>query len=193
MASGEGTQAVTFAFPDGLAPEVYPLAWIVGRWEGVGVLDYPGIERADFRNTVTIDHDGGPYLSYASTITLMGPDGEDGQIWSTESGFWRVSPDVPEGVELTEGQRPIELVVADAAGSVALYVGAVGNGRIDLGTDLMARTASAPDIGGATRLYGNVGGDLLWAWDLAAFGHDLQSYASARLSRVDGAESPDPS
>lgn len=190
VARGEGTQAVTFILPEGLAPEVYALAWIVGEWEGTGVIEYPGIERTDFRNHVLIGHDGGPYLNYRSTITLMGPDGEDGQIWSTESGFWRVSPQTPEGVELAEGQSPVELVVADASGSVALYVGAVGNGRIELGTDLMARTASAPDIAGATRLYGNVGGDLLWAWDLAAFGNELQSYASARLIRIAHAESP---
>ena len=175
---------MTFAFPDGLAPEVYPLAWLVGAWHGVGVLDYPGVERSDFRNVVEFSHDGGPYLAYSSTITLTGPDGEEGQIWSTERGFWRISPEAPEGVELDEGQHPVEFVVADASGSIALYVGVVGAGRIDLATDLMARTASAPDVGGATRLYGNVGGELLWAWDLAAFGHELQSYASGRLSRV---------
>jgi hypothetical protein len=175
---------VTFVFPDGLAPEVYPLAWLVGRWEGTGVLEYPGIERSDIRARVDFDHDGGPYLTYAAVITLMGADGEEGQVWSRESGFWRISPDLPEGLELAEGQEPVELVVTDAAGLVALFLGAVGNGRIDLATDLMARTASAPDIGGATRLYGNVGGELLWAWDIAAFGHELQSYASGRLSRV---------
>ena len=55
---------MTFALPDGLAPEVFPLAWLVGRWEGVGVVDYPDIPKADFRHTIDFDHDGGPYLSY---------------------------------------------------------------------------------------------------------------------------------
>ena len=175
---------MTFVLPDGLAPEVYPLAWLVGEWEGHGVIDYPQIPATDFRHTVVFDHDGGPYLSYTSTMTLIGLDGEDGQVWSKESGFWRVSPDVPDGIELQDFQHPIEAVIADAAGMVAVYVGAVGNGRIDLATDVMARTASAPDVGGATRLYGLVSGELMWAWDLAAFGNELQSYASARLSRA---------
>lgn len=175
---------MTFVLPDGLAPEVYPLAWLVGEWVGHGVIDYPQIPSTDFRHTVVFDHDGGPYLGYTSTMTLIGLDGEDGQVWAKESGFWRVSPDVPEGIELQDFQHPIEAVIADAAGIVAVYVGAVGNGRIDLATDVMARTASAPDVGGATRLYGLVGGELMWAWDLAAFGNELQSYASARLSRV---------
>lgn len=175
---------MTFLFPDGLAPEVYALAWLVGKWDGVGVLEYPGIDRADIRAAVEFDHDGGPYLIYRAVITLIGPDGEEGAVWSRESGFWRVAPDVPEGFELGEGQHPVELVLSDASGTIALFLGTVGNGRIDVATDLMARTASAPDVGGATRLYGNVGGELLWAWDIAAFGHELQSYASGRLSRV---------
>jgi hypothetical protein len=174
---------VTFVFPDGLAPEIYPLAWLVGKWEGVGVLEYPGIERADIRASVEFAHDGGPYLMYQAVLTLVGPDGEDGAVWSRESGFWRISPQLPEGLELGEGQQPVELVLTDASGTVALFLGAVGNGRIEIATDLMARTASAPDVGGATRLYGNVGGELLWAWDIAAFGHELQSYASGRLAR----------
>ena len=40
------------------------------------------------------------------------------------------------------------------------------------------------ELSAATRLYGLVEGDLLWTWDIAAFGHPLQSYASARLRRV---------
>ena len=32
-----------FIIPEGLAPEVYPLAWLVGRWHGEGVVGYPGM------------------------------------------------------------------------------------------------------------------------------------------------------
>ncbi len=177
---------MTFVIPDNLAPEVYPLAWLVGAWEGVGVVEYPDIPRADFRQRVEFTHDGGPYLQYTSTITLIGMDGEPGQVWSLESGFWRVATETPDGIELKDFQHPIEIVMADAAGMVSVYVGAVGNGRIDVATDLMARTASAVEVSGATRMYGNVKSELMWAWDLAAFGHELQSYASARLTRVDG-------
>lgn len=183
---------MTFVLPDGLAPEVYPLAWLVGTWEGAGVIEYPGIPTADFRQRVEFTHDGGPYLAYSASITLMGPDGEVGQVWSVESGFWRVAPSVPAGMELQDFQHPLEVVLADASGLIALYVGAVGNGRIDLATDVMARTESAPTVGSSTRLYGLVNGELMWAWDLAAFGHELQSYASARLSRIEEATRVEP-
>jgi hypothetical protein len=181
---------VTFVIPDGLAPEVYPLAWLVGAWEGTGVLKYPDVPTADFRHRLDFSHDGGPYLEYRSAITLMGPDGEPGQVWSLESGFWRIAPVTPPDIELKAHQHPLEVVLTDAAGFVSVYVGAVGNGRVDLGTDLMARTASAPEVAGATRLYGLVNGELMWAWDLAAFGHELQSYASGRLVRLEGEGNP---
>jgi hypothetical protein len=176
---------VSFVLPDDLAPEVYPLAWLVGEWEGTGVVEYPGIPSADFRQRVVFDHDGGPYLTYTSTITLLGMDGEDGTVWSVESGFWRVAPSTPEGIELEDYQHPIEVLLADASGLLVCYLGAVGNGRVDVATRFMAATESGPNVRGATRMYGHVNGELMWAWDLAAFGKELQSYASGRLSRTD--------
>lgn len=226
---------MSFTLPEGLAPEVYPLAWLVGSWRGEGVLSYPGIDDATFVQDVTFDHDGGPYLRYTSTIRVVTPTvpetlpadwtedmpaeadetaeagepaeapaddpsaGEqaagglqDGagepepelRIWSTETGYWRVPPERPEG--LPEGKHPLEVLLADPAGRVTLYIGAVGNGRVDLVSDLVARTATAAEVTASNRLYGLVEGDLMWVWELAAFGHPLQSYASARLSRLDG-------
>jgi len=195
-----------FAFPEGLAPEAYPLAWLVGRWRGEGVISYPGIEEAAFVQDVAFDHDGGPYLRYQSTLRLVEPEipgtvpdewteaaGTPAApatptdaalpVWETESGYWRVSPDRPEG--LTEAQQPLEVMLADPAGWLTLYVGAVGNGRIDLVHDLIARTSSSAEVTAAKRLYGLVEGDLMWVWELAAFGNPLQSYASARLVRQD--------
>lgn len=176
---------MTFALPDGLAPEIYPLAWLVGSWRGTGVLDYPGIPAADFVHEASFDHDGGPYLRYRSTMTLADAEGQEPQVWASETGYWRVPPVAPEGVVLREGQFPVEVLLTDGAGILSLYLGAVGNGRIDLATDMVARVPSAAEFTGSTRMYGLVAGELLWAWDAAAFGHDLQSYASAKLTRVD--------
>jgi hypothetical protein len=198
-----------FDLPDGLAPEAYPLAWLVGRWRGQGVVGYPGIEETAFTQDVVFSHDGGPYLSYTSTIRLvvvpddaasLTPDADDdeplrtaggvvpgdavpeeGPVWSTESGFWRVAPERP--ADLPDTQYPVEVLMADPAGHLALYVGTVGNGRIDLVSDLIARTSTAAEVAAAKRLYGLVNGELMWAWDLAAFGQPMQTYASARLSR----------
>lgn len=200
---------MSFTIPGGLAPEVYPLAWLVGRWVGEGVVSYPTIPEARIRQEVVVDHDGGPYLRWSATLWLAAEDGADaadgavdgaadgaadgadavpgpdgdvhGQVWSTESGYWRIPPDRP--ADTPDGKEPVELLLIDPAGHLTLYAGVVGNGRIDLASDLIARTPDAAEVNAATRLYGLVDGALLWAWDIAAFGEPLQSYASARLVR----------
>ena len=75
--------------------------------------------------------------------------------------------------------------MTDPAGRLTMYLGAVGNGRIDLASDLIARTPTAAEVSASNRLYGLVEGHLMWVWEIAAFGHPLQSYVSANLSRVE--------
>ena len=145
---------MTFTFPDGLSPEVYPLAWLVGRWRGEGVIDYPGIGKKTFVQDLVFDHDGGPYLRFESTLRVLEsvvpdklpadgewpapvPDpteadpteadapeaevAEAGTVWSTETGYWRVSSDRPDGLE--ENKHALEVLVADASGRITVYIG----------------------------------------------------------------------
>jgi len=178
--------------PDGLAPEVYPLAWLLGTWRGEGVVDYPGIDEATFTQEIVIASDGGPYLSYTSTIRLVTApsdtraleDEPEPAVWQTESGYWRIPPERPTDWGLTADQHPVELLVADPSGHVAVYIGAIGKGRIDLVSDAIVRTATGADVSAGKRLYGLVNGELMWAHDIAAFGHPMQSYASGRLARA---------
>jgi hypothetical protein len=203
---------MTFTFPDGLSPEVYPLAWLVGRWRGEGVIDYPGIGKKAFVQDLVFDHDGGPYLRFESTLRVLADavpdalpgDGEwpapvpdpteaeapeiaaadvaaAGTVWSTETGYWRVSTDRPDGLE--DDKQALEVLVADASGRITVYVGAAGNGRIDLASDAIARTSTASEVRASKRLYGLVESRLLWVEELAAFGEPLRSYASAELDR----------
>jgi hypothetical protein len=169
---------VPVVLPEGLAPEVYPLAWLVGRWHGSGEVSYPNVPRSAVVGDVEVGHDGGPYLMWRSTVLLAGSD----QVWGTEQGFWRAPPDRP--ADMPEGQFPVELLLADPAGYLALYAGSVAGGRIDLASDLMARTPDAAELNAATRLLGLVDGDLLWTWEIAAFGEPLQPYVSMRMGRV---------
>ncbi|MBA3620530.1 MAG: FABP family protein, partial [Acidothermales bacterium] len=56
--------------------------------------------------------------------------------------------------------------------------------RVELVTDVVARTRTAKEVTAGHRLYGLVDGDLLWAYDMAAQGQPLQSHLSARLEAV---------
>lgn len=189
---------MSFQFPEGLAPEVYPLAWLVGSWRGPGYLGYENIPERPIVVETTFSHDGGPYLSYTSTIWLL--EGElagletkvdqadliAGDVWATESGFWRVAPG-GQG-EPTNGDKPprseLEVLLAEPSGHVSVFVGAVQGPRVDLVSDVIARTETSAEISAVKRMYGLVGGELMWATDMAAFGHEMASYSSGRLQRM---------
>jgi hypothetical protein len=48
----------------------------------------------------------------------------------------------------------------------------------------VARTATAKEYVGGKRLYGYVNGDLLYAYDMAAMGQELQPHISGQLKKV---------
>ncbi|HET9861368.1 MAG TPA: heme-binding beta-barrel domain-containing protein, partial [Nocardioidaceae bacterium] len=54
---------------------------------------------------------------------------------------------------------------------------------IEIATDAVARTGTAKEYNAGHRLYGLVEGDLLWAYDMAAMGQELQPHLWGRLVR----------
>ena len=67
--------------PTGLPAELVPLSWLIGVWEGTGVLDYTIGEGDDaervsheFGQRVSFSHDGLPYLNYSSSTWLLGTE-----------------------------------------------------------------------------------------------------------------------
>ncbi len=156
-----------------LCPELVPLAWMLGRWQGAGVGGYPTIAEFRFGQEVVIKHEGKPYLVYDSTTWLLDEDGRIGRRLAHETGFWRPQPD-----------NRVELLLAHPTGVVEIYVGEAQGAKIEIRTDVVARTEGAKEYAAGHRLYGLVEGDLLWAYDMAAVGQRLQPHLSARLKRV---------
>ncbi|MCU1571767.1 MAG: hypothetical protein JWR33_2508 [Naasia sp.] len=201
--------------PIGLPAELVPLSWLLGVWEGRGVVEYTiGEEqvRQEFGQRVSFSHDGMPYLNYSSHTWLLESGDETGSLGSeplvAEAGYWRLARgqaagDPGPGMLPAVGPRPfptaesvealrnesegfdIQVSLVHPTGVNELYLGQVRSARIDLATDAVMRTAGAKEYAAATRLYGLVEGDLLWAWDIAALGQELRNHASGRLSRVD--------
>jgi len=60
----------------------------------------------------------------------------------------------------------------------------ISGAKVELRTDIVARTVTAKEYNAGQRLYGLVQGDLLWAYDMAAMGQPLTSHVSARLKRA---------
>ena len=88
--------------PVGLPSELVPLSWLIGVWEGTGVLDYTvGDESVSrqFGQRLSFSHDGLPHLAYSSytwlepaaaSATDADTAGERMPL-VTETGYWRLS------------------------------------------------------------------------------------------------------
>jgi hypothetical protein len=153
--------------------DLAPIAFLLGRWEGAGVGGYPTIESFQFGQEITFSHNGKPFLSYVSRTWLLDADGKPGRPLAMETGFWRPRP-----------ERRLEVVLAHPTGIVEIYLGEVAGTKIEMATDVVVSTESAKDVRAGHRLYGLVGADLAYAYDMAAEGQPLQSHISAQLKRV---------
>jgi hypothetical protein len=163
-----------FEIRSDLPPELLPLAWMIGRWEGAGVVGYPTIESVNFGQEIIVSNDGRPFLEWQSRTWLLNDAGEQVRPLATELGFWRPA-----------GDGEVELLLTHPTGIVEMYHGTVEPAKIEVRTDGVIRSPLAKEYNAGHRLYGLVESQLMWAMDMAAVGQPLQSHASAQLKRVE--------
>jgi len=154
-------------------PAIEPLSFLLGRWEGAGVLGYPTIESSNYGEEITFSHTGKPFLIYSSRTWLIAPDGTIGRLSHMEVGFWRPQPD-----------SGLEVLITHPTGISEIYIGTITGTKIEMATDVVVRTATAKEVTAGKRLYGLIGADLGYAYDMAAEGQPLQPHLSAQLKRV---------
>ncbi|MCK2214955.1 FABP family protein [Actinomadura sp. ATCC 31491] len=154
-------------------PALEPIAFLLGRWEGAGVGGYPTIESFNFGQEIEFGHNGKPFLTYVSRTWLLDQDGDRVRPLATETGYWRALP-----------ERQLEVVLAHPTGVVEIYIGEVVFHKIELRTDVVARTVTAKEYTAGHRLYGLVNGNLMWAYEMAAMGQPLSDHMSAELKKV---------
>lgn len=198
--------------PTDLPADLGPLSWLLGVWEGTGVIDYATAEHhyeGEFAHRVSFSRDGGSYLNYSAEAWYIVPGEEEARVsLVAEIGYWQLSrsatdadagpgllpavvtaePRTADDVELlrnAEGGFDLEVTIVHSDGVSELYLGQIRGPRIDIATDAVMRPATAKPYSAASRMYGLVDGHLLWAWDIAAMGHELGAHASARLAKVD--------
>lgn len=196
--------------PTDLPADLAPLSWLIGVWEGTGVIEYTAGEhrfKGEFTHRVSFSHDGAGYLNYSATGWMASTEGQQSVALVAETGFWRLSrsatasdagpallPPVESGAARTvhdveqlraeSGGFPLEVSIVHSDGTLELYLGEINGPRIDIATDAVVRGAGSKEYNAASRIYGLVDGHLLWAWDIAALGAELASHASARLAKI---------
>ena len=156
-----------------LPAALVPLAWMLGSWAGAGVGGHPEPYEYRFWQEIEVSHDGRSFLAWTSRVWLLDDDGGRVRPLAREAGFWRPQAD-----------GRLEVVLAHAEGYAEVWLGRVDGPRVELTTDVVARTESALEYVAGHRLYGLVEGDLAWAYDVAARGEVMQASMSARLKRV---------
>ncbi|MDM4763768.1 FABP family protein [Galbitalea sp. SE-J8] len=134
-----------------LPPELVPLSWLVGLWEGTAVVHYGvGDETLSLEvgHRVSFSHDGLPYLNYSSTTWLLEPSGASGDAgdaldergaladggarrtpFASELGYWRLARDIradEPGPGLLPPTAPPVAVTADDVERLRLPNGAFG-------------------------------------------------------------------
>jgi THAP4-like, heme-binding beta-barrel domain len=159
---------------------VLQVSWLIGRWIGVGTGQYPTIADFRFGQEILFTCDGRPFLNYWSRSWLLDDDGNRVRPTATESGYLKPHPD-----------RSLELLLSHPTGFSEIWEGRVEvtslehdritGARIEMRTDVVARTPSAKPYTSGHRLYGLVDGQLMWTFDMAAMDEPLQNHLAARL------------
>jgi hypothetical protein len=164
-------------------PEVLqPLGFLLGTWTGSGVGAIPEGHGPDFpyAEQMTFSWDGAsPWLKYETRAT----EPDDGKLLHTEAGWWRAQPAAEDGTV------HIDVVLTHPTGVAEVLIGQVVTDHVgehvDLVSDVVARTATAPAVTAESRLYALRGGKLMYAIDLAAGDSTLAPHLAAALDKVE--------
>lgn len=197
--------------PVGLQPELVPLYWLIGTWEGTGVVEYSvagELRKHPFRQRVVFQHEDLPYLEYHSNVWLLDEESAESSPLTAETGFWRLSrkrdagdvgpgflpptaaptlrnAEAVETLRNDQGGFDLEVAIAHPTGIAEHYYGMIRGARIDLATDGVLSSKNADEYRAATRMYGLVNNRMFWLWNIKALGQELATHASAELARVE--------
>jgi hypothetical protein len=130
-----------FDLPTDLPADLAPLSWLIGVWEGTGVIDYEvGDHRfaGEFAHRVSFSHDGGPYLNYSASAWLLNDAADSGGAdrartpLVSEMGYWRLSREATDAEAGPGLLPPIDAPVERTADDVEQLRNAEGGFDIEV-------------------------------------------------------------
>lgn len=122
-----------------LPAELVPLSWLIGVWEGSGVIAYKvgdEVREHEFGQRVAFSHDGTPHLQYSSSAWLLPDAVAEGEEQPpprplfSEIGYWRLARqlgDADNGPAMLPGNGAPVFQTADAVETLRN-----GHGAFDL-------------------------------------------------------------
>src|SRR4051794_16085137 len=155
--------------PPPLHPDLAPLAFLLGTWQGQGTGDYPTIEGFAYAEEVRFSHVGKPFLAYAQRTW----DPVAQRPLHAETGYLRPA----------DGGAGVELVLAHPSGIVEVEEGPLRGTRIELATTHVTSTSTAKQVSALTRVIEVHGDVLTYRLAMAAVGVPLTHHLEAVLHR----------
>jgi len=166
--------------PSELPPEIVRISWLLGHWEGVGQGQYPNSSNFSFIQQLEFNNDGRPFIDYESKSWELNADGSAGKPMHSEKGFWKPG----EGTS-------VEVSISHVTGISEIWTGLnevltieeakITSARARIATQWVGRVPSAKPVDAGDRLYGLMNGELMWTYDMAAVGQEMQNHLWARL------------
>ncbi len=166
--------------PSELPPEIVRISWLLGHWEGVGQGQYPNSSNFSFIQQLEFNNDGRPFIDYESKSWELNADGTAGKPLHSEIGFWKPG----EGTS-------VEVSISHVTGISEIWTGInevltieeakITSARARIATQWVGRVPSAKPVDAGDRLYGLMNGELMWTYDMAAVGQEMQNHLWARL------------
>ena len=152
-----------------LHPDLEPLAFLLGTWQGHGEGHYPTIPSFAYVEEITFGHVGKPFFSYVQKTRHATTD----LALHAESGYFRPT-----------GSGSLEFVVAQPSGIVEMHIGTLRGTRIELESSAVLTTPSAKSVTQVQRLIEVTGTTLVYELAMAAVGQPLQNHLRASLERA---------
>ena len=155
------------------------LAPLLGTWTGEGTGEYPTIDSFGYRETITFEHVGKPFLAYRQRTASIGDD--PGRPLHAETGYWRVPSEGLAEIVLAHPTGITEVLEGFAAPNSPIETDTL---IVDVRSIAIASTASAKEVVKTERTVEVTGDVLRYTVRMAAVGLPLQHHLAATLHRT---------
>ena len=152
------------------APNLTPVASLLGTWKGEGAGSYPTIDDFSYYEEITFTDVGKPFLPYVQKTR-----GPSGAPMHTETGYLRVP-----------GDGTAEFVLAQPTGQTELCEGTVhtdGDTVVLEFRSSLLNSATAKQVSSTHRRYEFVGDTVTATFAMAAVGQPMTHHLRSQLRR----------